>query len=615
VPDAQSAPELPHEVAKEYGLHHEIIKPAAKSIPKSETSHLPQTEVAQRSESDPNAEADALLDNPDTEKAVDDIVAKESDELLGVQDGKTGPPNAVVGQGFGHRLKHFLHSWWRNKWARWLTILALVAIIAAVASVPRTRYAVLNTFGVRSSASVTVLDVTKQLPLKNVTVSMGDQHMQTDVHGTAIFHHLKLGNYQLTIKRIAFASLSRQLIIGWGSNPLGSVTLQPVGTQYVIQVNDYLSGKPISGAEADSDQGNALADQNGRITLTVDDTNVTTLAVQIQAKGYRTENVTLSAATAQSSVQPLVPAQKDVFVSKDSGHYDVYSMDLDGKNKKLVLAGTGNETDNISLLVSPDGSLAALVSTRDTVRDGDGFLLSTLTVMNLAQGTSMPVDHAEQIQLIDWLDGRLIYRSTIAGASAANAQRNRLIAYTFSSNLRQQLASANQFNMALTAQGKVYYAASSTDPGATLGLFRIKSDGTGREQLSNQEVWTGLRSSYNVLSLQTPDSWYTYDIAAGQLGKSSAPGNLLNYAFVPSPDGTRAAWVDIRDGKGVLLLDAIATGQNMSLTTQTGLVSPAHWAGNKAIIYRVSTPNESGEYVISPDGGAPHKLADVTPTH
>ncbi|MET1033462.1 MAG: hypothetical protein ABWX94_03105 [Candidatus Saccharimonadales bacterium] len=605
--DVGSAPELPRHVAKEYGLHHEDASVVA--VPKKTEEETVADDTSKSSASEAS-----VVDSPETEKAVDEIIAQESDELLRVQDGTPVSTSKPVHRGFWKKIGHFFVRWWRNKWARWITIIILLAVVTAVATIPKMRYAVLNAAGVRSSASVIVLDNTTQLPLKNVTVTLNNQQAQTDIKGVAKLTGLKLGAYKLEIKRIAFAPYSRQVNVGWGSNPLGSYNLQAVGTQYTIMVTDYLSGKPIEGAEAESDQGNALADKTGKIVLTVEDVDVTSLSLRIGGGGYRAEQATLNAATARELQQVLVPDQKTVYVSKQGGKYDVYIMDLDGKNQKVLLPGTGIESSTISLVTSPDNTQAALVSQRENVRDGDGYLLYSLTFINLATGVSTVVDRAQQIVPIDWIGSRLVYRTSIAGASAANAQRNRLVSYNFESNSRIQLATANEFNVALSAKGQIYFAASATDPRATLGLFRIKPDGSNRERLSEQEVWTGLRASYNTLALQVPDGWFTHTLGTKDVVKSAPPAIFESYVFVAHPKGSFELWVDVRDGKGLLLLQNNSDGQNTTLASQVGLTRPMRWVGEKAIVFRVATSSETADYVVSPDGGTARKLADVTPT-
>lgn len=623
---AGSAPELPHEVAKQYGLHHEHTAQAATASQKDaesasaadEQQKLTETESVLELAEAPAAKDDAktVIEDSKTDAAVDDILAKESDQLLDMQGGAVPPaPIAKKQRGFWGSIGHFFARWWHNKWARWITIVVLLGALTAAAVIPKSRYAVLNTLGVRSSASVVVLDNTTQLPLKNVTVTIGNQTQLTNSDGVARFNDLELGKYLLTIKRIAFASQERQVTVGWGSNPLGSYKIKATGTQYAILVSDYVSGESIEGAEANSDEATAQSDKNGRVILTVEDTDITRLSVTVSASSYRSETVELDAASATAANVVLVPSQKDVFVSKQSGKYDVYTADLDGHNRKLLLAGTGNESSAISLVVSPDGKRAALVSTRDNIRDGDGFLLQALTIIDIEEGTSVTVDHAEQVQLVDWLGNRLIYRSTLAGASAADPQRNRLISYNYDSNARLQLATANQFNAIVSIAGYVYYTVSGTDPHASLGLFKIKTDGSDRKRLSEDEIWTALRTSYDTLSLQTPDGWSVYNLKNGQFSKTAVPASIATYSFADSPKGIYSIWADQRDGSSVLLLHDITKNTDKIITAQNGLTYPFRWINDKAIIYRVANNNEIADYVVSIHGKPAHKVTDASPAY
>lgn len=597
-PEAGSAPELPHEVAKQYGLHHDHAEDANST---SSTDTGNQEAVTATAEATTQS-ADEVVDDPKTEAAVDDILAKESDQLLTMQGGVPVPKPPVEARK-RRGLARFFAAWWRNKWARYITIFVLLAAIAGVFVMPKTRYAVLNQAGVRSSASVVVLDNTTQLPLKNVSVTIGSAKQLTNHDGTAKFTGLKLGDYQLAIKRVAFAPYTSKVTIGWGSNPLGSFKIKATGTQYVILVKDFINGDPIAGAEATtSDDFVAQSDKDGKITLTVDDTNVTKLTVTVSAAGYRSEPLQMNAAVKTQASVNLILAQKDVFVSKQSGKYDVFTADLDGRNRKLLLAGTGNENSTISLVVSPDGKRAALVSTRDNLRDADGFLLQALTIINIDEGTGVTVDHAEQIQLVDWVGNRLVYRMTLAGASAANSQRNRLISYNYDSNARIQLATANQFNAIVSNLGYVYYTVSSTDPHATLGLFRIKTDGSDRKRLSEDEIWTALRTGYETLSLQTPDGWSGYDIKSGQFSKTNNPSNVITYLFANNSKGDKSVWMDVRDGNGTLLLHDNDKNTDKALVAQGGLTYPLRWVSDKAIIYRLATSAETADYVIGANG-------------
>lgn len=580
------------------------------ALPAVTTDAVDASDIAQETP----APEDPLLDNAQTDQAVDEIVKQEGDALLAVEDEKTAelpPPR----RGFWGTIGHFFAAWWGNKIARTITILVILVGIAVAAVFPQSRYFVLNTAGVRSSSSVKVIDSGTRLPLKNVTVIVGGEQAKTNSDGVARIKNVKLGKQQLTIKRIAFATVTQPVTIGWGSNPLGDFLLRPTGVRYIVNVKDYISGKGIVGAEATSgDEVAAIADKNGVVTLTFATADTTTIHVQVAAKDYRSEELTIpSDATVPANVV-LVPSQKALFVSKQSGRYDLMSMDLDGKDRKVILAGTGFENNNVSMVVSPNGETVALVSTRDDMRDEDGYRLSTLTILPREGETPIAVTHAEQIQLIDWSDNRLIYVEASAGASAANPQRYRLMSYDYSANRRTTLATANQFNGIVSMKGAIYYAVSSTDPGIHAQFYRVKPDGSNRQVVFSQEVWTVLRSSYDTVQLQTPGGWYTYKVD-GTPQQAETPPVLVGRGYVHGPND-KTLTIDNRDGKGAILLsDANGNGKEMVIAAQNGLTYPVRWLNDHTVMYRVATAQEVADYAVDTSGGQPKRITDVSNTY
>jgi len=178
------------------------------------------------------------------------------------------------------------------------------------------------------------------------------------------------------------------------------------------------------------------------IKLTLDAKLETPVEVTFDAEGYREEKVTLDLGNTAETTLQLVPAGSHVFVSKRSGKYDVYKIDADGKNEQKVLAGSGTERDDLVLVQHPTKAYAALVSTRENVRNADGFLLSTLTFIDLSNNTPTKVAQSEKIQIIDWMDDRLVYVQIASGASASDPKRHRLMSYDPATDQSKELASS-----------------------------------------------------------------------------------------------------------------------------------------------------------------------------
>lgn len=542
------------------------------------------------------------FDDEKTDRVIDEIVAKEGDELLAVQDaaslkGGVKPPK----RGF-----------WRHKWIRRVLLLLLFAGVAAAAALPQSRYWILNTAGVRSSSSVTVVDSTTQLPLKGVSVSIGGKKIVTDSDGAAKFSELKLGPTKLVINQAGFEEVNRAIVVGWGSNPLGSFPLKATGIQYVIEVKDYLSDKPVEGVEATDGQVTAISGKDGKITLTMDSTVIIQDGVTLTKDGYRAEKITLNQDPKKPVRAALVLARKAVFVTKQSGKYDVYKSDIDGKNREVLLPGTGSENSNITLAVSPDGSRAALVSTRDNKRDSSGFLLSSIVLINTDNGEKLTIGEASQIQLIDWIGTRLIFQLGTSDSTAGN--RYTVVSYNHSDNVRLQLAAANKLTAVMTAQGAVYYAvgADSANPSLQLGLFKIKPDGTGKQRVFEGELETVLRSAYNTFSLQANDgSWSSYDITSGAKSQIGSPSSLANHLYIDNAERSRSLWV----GQGSLMSYAIPTGKDTAVKSQSGVAYPVFWLNNTVAVFRVSNAGETADYGIDVSGGAAHKISDVAASY
>lgn len=558
------------------------------------------------------------LDTPDTDWAVEDIVAKESDEILSAQDEKLAKitrKEKTPRRGLGSIVKAWAHS----KFARWMTLLVVLFLLAAAAVIPNTRYFALNAFGVRSGASVTVTDASTFQPLKNVSITIAGQTVETDIDGKAVFTGLKLGPTHLRIEKRAFAPIDKSITVGWGSNPLGGFEISPVGTQYGFTLTDFLSGKPIVKAQATAGDASALSDENGKIKLTLDHSDAAKdVEVVITAEGYRDERRTVGPENRQDTELALVPNKKSVYISKRSGKYDVYAIYADGSDEKKLLEGTGNERENLVLTTSPDGQMAALVSTRDNVRNDDGFLKSALTLISVDDGSSKTVTHSEQITLVGWIGSRLVYVQVAAGTSAGNPSRSRLMSYDYASNADQQLAATNYFNSILIADNKVFYAPSSTyqAEGVAIYLFSINADGSNKQTVLADETWSVFRVAYDTLSISVVgQQWYDYTFGdAAPVKTEGAPGNLVSRRYTTSPDGSKSLWVEDRDGKGTLLVYDTESGKDTVLQSASGLMLPVRWLNNSSIVYRVSNGQETADYALNISGGDARKIVDVTNT-
>ncbi len=569
----------------------------------------------------PGADLKPAKKSPEQDKqldsVVDEIAVAESDSILKNEDEKLEEAFVPTNKTFKQKLKDFLHEWWHNPKKRWGTIIGLGLVILVVGSVPASRYFVLNTVGVRSSASVTILDESTDQPLKNVNVVIGTSEGKTDDNGTAKLTKIKLGTTKLQVKKRAFAPIDSTIVIGLGSNPLGEMKVTPVGVQYSLDIKDFLSDKPIDKAEAVSGEFSAFSNQEGRVVLTIEDPS-NTLDITVKASDYRDETVVQGNDNKETQAIKMVPARKQFFVSKRSGKYDLYKVDVDGKNEALVLSGTGNERDDIALMNHPDRDAAALVSTRGSTRNKDGYLLSTLTVVDATgkETSTKTLGQSEQFQIVGWSGDQLLYVQIAEGASAANPKRHRLMTYNYSTGQTKEIAATNYFNDVVLINGDVYYAASAaTQGGSPVGLFKVSANGDNAKKVFDQEVWNIFRTDYQTVTFSAQGNWYTYQLEGGKvLAANGAPPVQLSRVYHDGPEQKRSLWVDQRDGKGALITYDTSSKEDKVVRSQSGLAYPVRWVTASTVVYRISTDQETADYVLNLDGGEPKKIVDVTNT-
>lgn len=563
------------------------------------------------------------LEDVGTGQAVDEIIAHEADELLEVRDHKFTESEAPVAaaakkssgkRGIGGFFKALLHS----KRARAAVLAVLLLGAATAVAVPASRYFVLNTAGVRSAASITVLDETTGQPLKNAEFIISDKAGKTDTEGTIKLTELKLGPQTMTIRKAGFAEFSQSHTLGWGSNPLGEVRLKPVGNQYKINVSDFLSKKPVAKVEASSGEANARSNEKGEIVLTLprSTAELEHIDVQLNGEGLRTETIKLTPGTQDTAQALMVPASKHVFISKRSGTYDLYKVDVDGKNEEKVLSGTGSERpDGVSVSVHPTRNIAALVSARDNSRNKDGFVLSSLNIIDLGDNKAKQVTQSERIQMVGWIDNKLTYVKIAEGESAASPNRHRLVSYDLDTGSEKELASTNYFNDILMVNKSIYYTPASYNVNGSVGLFKTNSDGSDKKTVYDKEVWNLFRTSYDKLSVSVGQDWFDLNLSNDVLTRAtSAPPVLKTRVYVNKQDNSASLWTDERDGKGTLLSYDTNSKSDNVLRTQSGLKNPTRWLSDKHIIYRVNNNQETADYILNTEGGEPRKIGDVTDT-
>ncbi len=554
----------------------------------------------------------APLDNPDLDKAVDQIMNADSNRDLRGDDPTSNrfiPPKTK--KSLKEKLKSVFSSWWQNKPLRYGTLSGLVVVLLGIMLLPPVRYFTLNTMGVRVSSSLTIVDSKTGLPLKNIPVSLQGQETRSNDEGQVSFGDLKLGAHELEIHKAGYADLDRKITLGWGSNPLGNVSIEATGAQFKFVLSDWMSGKTIMDGVASSGEDYARADDEGQIVLTVSELGDGTEAT-ISAKGYRDESVVLSETSIDYEVK-MVPSKKHVFVSNRDGKYDLYKIDVDGKNEEILVKATGSEREIPFVLPHQERNIAAYISSRDGEVNSSNFVLDGLYIVDVNTGVLERITRSEQLQIVGWIGDNLIYVAVVEGVSGGNSQRSKVFSYDVSTGDKKELASSNYFNDVKVVNDLVYYSVSSyAVPLSSAKLFSVDPEGENKATVVDTQVWTIIRQDFKTLLFNAANQeWYTQELGFAAEKLSEPPISTENRHYVLAPDGKKALWVDVRDGKGVLLKYDSDSEEDEILQTVPGLGDPVYWLSDNYVVYRVSTNEESADYVFNLDGGESFKIADV----
>ncbi len=560
------------------------------------------------------ARTDVYDPDPEIDAAVDDIVRSESDETIAEADEKIAKLEAKKSKvSFKQKAKKVFSAWWCNKPVRYGTLAGSFVLLTVISLLPTTRYGLLNIVGVRVSSSMVVIDSQTRLPLKGINVHLQNKRTKTNDNGVASFNGLKLGSSELSISKRGYADNNRKIILGWGSNPIGEQAITATGEQFTFILRDWLSGKPVLNGEATSGENSAKSDDKGKIILTVGEKSISNVKVLIKVAGYRDVILTGDKLTSGDIILKLVPSKKLVFVSNRNGLFDLYKIDLDGRNEEVLLKATGKEELAPVVLQDPSHSTVAVVSSRDGDVNASGFVLDGLFIVDINSGESNKITRSAQVQLIGWSGNRLIYWKVVEGTSGGNAQRSKLVSYDQSTGEKTELATANYFNDVKLVGNVVYYAVSSfAVPQSQAKLYSVQVNGKDNLKVVDNQVWNIYRTEYNKLVFSAfGQKWYeVVDNGNSQeISKQVAPKSKN---FIDSPNGKTTAWVEIRDGKGVILTSSTTDFKENIILTKQGLNNILYWANNTTLVYGVVDNSQTADYVFNTSGGKPKKIVDVT---
>lgn len=493
--------------------------------------------------------------------------------------------------------------------------LFLLIISIFVLSVPTYRYASLNALGLRTTASMYIVDNTTDMPLKNVAVTLGDQQQQTNSDGRVIFEDSALGRQPLRIERQAFAEREIDVVLGVRANDLGEYWLYPTGVQYEFLLKDYVADTPVAGAEVVHDKVSALSSPDGVAVLTVDVAiDEEEVAIEIIAAGYRQEQRTLPIDQAEITEVTLVPELRHVYVQPPPDQPDIMAAYLDRADEKVLLEATGMERRDITLVPHPAKNYIAVMTTQDADRSDDDFLLTTLAIIDITNGVTEVVAQSERLQPVEWYGDRFVYVKARSGVTGMDTRRHQLASYDLDTGRTTTLASSNYFNAILPTERYIYYAPSSIFLEESTTLRRVSADGATDEAATSQEAWSVYRHDFTTFVFATNSQWFEYDMSTGEVvERHDEAMTITSQLYRQNPlrdDWFVTSRTNDDDQRQVLLYDANEDTYNV-LVEGDVIRHPVRWLHERIVVYRAEVDEQFIDYALHIDAESSHELWPV----
>lgn len=594
----KTAPELPSELKVE-PVEEAVVEP----VPEAKEP-IAEPETA--------ANPDEAFEDQKTDEAVDDIVAKEGDVVLAVEDKqrerKSNPGKPT--KSWKTKLKSLV----RNKWT-WVVIGLLIAILFAV---PTTRYKLAGLL-VKKSVIITVIDSKTSTPVSNADVSLGGNSTKTDASGKAVLK-TGVGDQSLTVSKKYYRELEANQFVGFKDFKPAPVKLVATGRLVPVTVLNKITGKPVSGAQIKVLGTTAKTNAKGLATIALPaDKNAN--PGKLSLGGYNPIDVTVQTTDQKTKANTfeLTPSGQVYFLSNRSGTLDVVKTNLDGSGRKTVVEGTGREdVRTTSLLASRDWRYLVLKSRREGNKDAL-YLIETAT----DKVTKFDSSEAD-FTLVGWYDKSFVYALTNASRPAWQSGQQAVKSYDAETQqlslLDQSQAegdgnsySAQNFSNFYIVKGAVVYNtqwysyASGSIEGKNDTIRAISPTGqnkkdyqtfptksTGFMQASLYEPQGIYYAVYDNTTFKT--NFYVYENQTVQTANiDQAKFDQPYPTFLLSPSGSQTFWTELRDGKNTLFTGDASADSKKQISSSSDY-APYGWYSDG---YNLVSKNNSELYIMS----------------
>lgn len=460
---------------------------------------------------------------------------------------------------------------------------AVVLLLALLAAVPHTRYALAGLV-LKQQYQVAVVDMETGKPVSSATVMLDGKKTLTDNRGRASIK-ASVGFAKLEVSKKYYESASQEVVVPIQKpDSPKQVELKATGRPVELTVVNKITKKPIANIAVKSADTEVKTDKDGKATMVVP-ANKEDLAVTLSGEGYISTDSVLVVAGANNF--EMVSTGTIYFLSNASGKIDLVKSNLDGGDRKIVLAGTGKEDRyNTVLLASRDWKYIALLSKRD------GGAYSKLFLIETGNDTVTTMDEGQaDFTIIGWSGDRFVYTVTRQKIPSWQPKRQALKSYSASSKkitlLDETSGEGNQYEYVYQQYQDVvvldqevvftknwyvvgpycYYSQYNTN-GKQITFNSIKADGGQKKVVKGYAPQAPCSASLETRIAEFGEVYIRYTDASGKPSYEAYKGGKLTAekltddeyysteypSYAVSPSGNKTLWSDYRDGKNVFFV-------------------------------------------------------------
>lgn len=525
---------------------------------------------------------------------------------------------------------------WYKSHKKWTIPLTAILFLIIVGVIPWSRY---HTAGLvyKKDFTVQAIDSTANSPISGAQISAGAVQATTDNNGKATLH-LPVGPHTFTFSKKYYQDRRASVtvpILSEKKTPV--IAMQATGRQVKITVKNIISQKVLAGVGIKIADVEAKTDDSGSATVVLP-VGTASQKASLSLDGYNDASVTVQVSNTEVKQNnfTLTPAGKVYFLSKRTGKLDVMKADLDGKNVQTVLAGTGYEQiDNTVISASADWKYVALLARRSASDPGPQVYIISTTDDRLLTADSGSADYG----ITGWVGDNLVYSVSRNDIPAWQSNKYKLKSYDATTGkiiLLDQTSAVGDVN----AYGYEYYSNVLTS-GSTVVYFKDWSYVSDKTLLSgkqstiseispngqNHKVVASYDAANNTMAYvqHSPNAVYIWQQAA-----NPANSQFLDYVVGSSPkqvsisesqfyqnypiyywafSDKQVLWSETRDGNTLLVGDS--TGANAKTALSQSDYMPYGWYDDQ---YLLVSKSGSELYIMPVTGGTPLKITSYQQT-